>query len=81
MTVATDFRSLAAAALRVSGQMLDDLTPEAQQGIEGALQGGARLELAFGPLPAFERLSLVLVEREGRRHVLSSIDVLSGPLQ
>ena len=75
-----DFRALAMCALKTAGTMLDSLAPEAQHGIEGALQGGARLELAFGPLPAFETLALVLVEREGTRHTICTAKVNAPPL-
>jgi hypothetical protein len=81
MTTENTFRDLACAALKLSGEMLDALSPETQNGIEGALQGGARLTLEFGPLPAFESFRLVLVEREGRRHTVGSVNVNTGPLQ
>jgi len=72
------FRDLAAAALRLSGQMLEDLPPDARASTDMALRGGARAVLEFGPLPAFEYARLVLVEREGTRHTLSSVNVKSG---
>ncbi len=75
-----DFRALAMCALKSAGGMLDGLTPEAQHGIEGALQGGARLELSFGPIPRFDRLQLVLVEAEGRRHVVCAVEVAAPVL-
>jgi hypothetical protein len=75
------FRTLAMAALKLSGTMLDALAPEAQQGVETALKGGARLALEFGPLPGFQRLALVLVEAEGRRHTLGAMTVNDGPMQ
>lgn len=74
-TIETDFRAFAMAALKVSGTMLDSLEPDAQQGIDIAIHGGAHLELAFGPLPAFQTLSMVLVEAEGRRHVVCTAAV------
>lgn len=74
-----DFRNFAMAALKASGTLLDSLTPEAQHGIDGALQGGARLELSFGPLPTFRTLALVLVEREGQRHTVCTAQVNASP--
>lgn len=81
MTTENTFRDLATAALKLSGEMLDALSPETQDGLNGALHGGAHLSLEFGPLPRFERLSLVLVEREGRRHTVGIVNVNTGPLQ
>jgi len=78
-TIENDFRTFAMAALKASATMLDSLTPEAQHGIDGALQGGARLELSFGPLPAFQTLALVLVEREGQRHTLCTFEASARP--
>lgn len=78
--ITDDFRAFAMAALKTSTTMLDSLSPEAQHGIDGALQGGARLELAFGPLPAFQTLALVLVEREGQRHTICTAEVRAQSL-
>ena len=75
------FRDLAAAALRLSGQMLEDLPPDARASTDMALRGGARAVLEFGPLPAFEFARLVLVEREGTRHELASLNIRTGPTQ
>jgi len=72
------FRDLAAAALRLSGQMLENLPPPARVAADMAVRGGARAVLEFGPLPAFEFARLVLVEREGTRHELASVNVKSG---
>lgn len=80
-TMTNDFRALAMAALRIGGAMLETLTPEQQHAVDGALQGGARLSLEFGPLPDFDAAALVLVEREGKRHQLGSIAVSKGPIQ
>lgn len=77
----TEFAAFAASALKASARMLDHMTPEAQHGITGALQGGARLVLEFGPLPAFTTLRLVLVEAEGRRHSLGTMSIKTGPVQ
>lgn len=74
-----DFRAFAVAALKISGSMLDSLAPEVQHGIEAALHGGARLELSFGPLPAFKTVRLGLVEAEGRRHTICTAQVQGAP--
>ena len=79
-TIETDFRAFAISALKASGTMLDSLAPDAQQGIDIALHGGAHLELAFGPLPGFRELALVLVEREGRRHTVCTAQVRASPV-
>lgn len=76
---ADDFRIFATCALKLSAAMLDAMSPEARQGLELGIKGGARLELSFGPLPAFERLALVLVEAEGKRHPLGVMRVNSSP--
>jgi len=68
-----DFAAIARAGIRISGNLLDTISVEQQHAIEGALQGGARLVLEFGPLPAFETLQLVLLEREGRRHTVATV--------
>lgn len=78
-TIDPDFRNFAMAAIKISGDLLASLAPEAQHGIDIALHGGAHLELAFGPLPAFQTLALVLVEREGQRHTCCTAQVNASP--
>lgn len=73
------FRDFAMSALQIGASMLGTLTPERQHSIDGALQAGARLSLDFGPLPAFQRLQLVLVEREGARHTVATIELNKAP--
>ncbi len=73
-----DFRAFAISALQLSTRMLEALTEEAQRAMTVAEKGGARLQLEFGPLPAFDWARLVLVEPEGRRHVLASVDVAAS---
>jgi hypothetical protein len=76
-----EFRDFAMAALQIGGSLLETLTPEQHHALDGALQAGARLSLEFGPIPAFETLSLVLIEREGARHQIASAAVNKGPVQ
>lgn len=80
-TVEDDFRAFATAALRIGGHLLQGMSPEQEHAIEGALRSGARLHLEFGPVPAFESVRLVLVEREGARHALTNISINAGTLQ
>lgn len=76
-----DFRSLAHAALRVGGRLMNDLTPEQEAMLDRALQGGSRVVFEFGPIPAFDHAMLVLVEPEGRRHRISTLSLAAGPTQ
>lgn len=76
-----NFRALALAAMRCATGMLAELRPDTLEGVEAATRAGARLVLEFGPLPGFESVQLVLLEREGRRHTVASIAVNPGPLQ
>lgn len=80
-TVADEFRDFALAGLQIGASMLGALTAEQQHAVDGALQAGARLSLEFGPLPAFERLQLVLIEREGARHALATVGLNKEPMQ
>ncbi len=76
-----DFRALALAATRLAARLVAAL-PEAQQDVlQSGVKGGARIFLEFGPLPRFERVSLLLIEAEGRRHPLATLRVSEGPLQ
>jgi len=79
-TLTPDFRALAVACMRLAGEILKAQTPQAKNNIEGATAGGGRLFVEFGPLPDFEAVRLVLVEREGRRHELGSIQIKAGPV-
>ena len=76
-----DFATLARAGLRIAALMLERLEPEVHDRLNGALHAGARLSLEFGPLPAFEHLQMVLVEREGARHAVASVRLNPGPMQ
>lgn len=75
------FRTLAQAALRCGCEMLAALSPQAVEQVLHATQSGARLLMEFGPLPSFDGVALILVEREGRRHEVGRISVRNGPLQ
>lgn len=79
ITLNEDFRAFAVAALKVGATMLQGLRPEQHHALDGALQAGARLSLELTPLPAFERLDLVLVEHEGARRRVTSAVVAHGP--
>ncbi|GCL61021.1 hypothetical protein [Pseudaquabacterium pictum] len=79
--VAEEFRAFALAGLQIGASMLGTLTAEQQHGVDGAIQAGARLALEFGPLPAFERLQLVLIEREGARHALAAVSLNREPVR
>jgi hypothetical protein len=76
-----DLRALAFAALKVNGHLAQGLSPEQGHAIDHALRGGAQVHLEFGPVPGFESVRLVLVEREGTRHPLASISINTGTLQ
>ena len=77
--VAEEFRVFALAGLQIGASMMATLSAEQQDSIEGAIRAGARLALEFGPLPAFEHLKLMLVEREGARHALATVALNKGP--
>ena len=75
------FATLARAGLRIASLMLTRLEPEVQDRLNGALHGGAKLLLEFGPLPAFEHLQLTLVEVEGSRHPVASVQLNRATVQ
>ena len=77
---AQDFRALAMAALRISGNMLDAASPEVKAAIDAALRAGARFELAF-EVPGLESLRLDLVEIEGARRTLATLAIGHANLQ
>lgn len=72
------FKAFATASLRIGATMLEALTAEQRDQIDGAMQAGARLALELSPLPAFEHLQLMLVEREGARHVVATVALNKG---
>lgn len=76
-----DFRALATAAMRVGAGMMAALSEDQQTHLGGAILGGARLYIEFGPLPLFDGARLVLVEAEGRRHHIGALTVREGPPQ
>ena len=78
-TVTDDFTVFARASLRVVSHLLDEIPPQGQRVVEEALKGGAILSLEFGPVPEFSHATLVMTEREGQRHKLTSISVQMGP--
>jgi hypothetical protein len=68
-----DFKNLHTAALSLSTRMLAALQQAELDAIERATKQGARVVLQLGPLPSCQRVELVLLEREGARHVLASL--------
>lgn len=77
---AQDFRALAMTALRITGNMLADATPEVQQAIDRALNGGSRFELCFS-VPNIDVLKLVLVEPEGMRRTVATVAINHAQIQ
>ncbi|MBT9486563.1 MAG: hypothetical protein IV093_03540 [Rubrivivax sp.] len=73
------FRNLAESALRCGTIMATSLEPAQMASVDYALRRGARLVLEFGPIPEFEAVRLVLVEREGARSIISTLQPRPGP--
>jgi len=69
----TDFQALHAAALTLATKMIASLQPCELEALENATKSGAIVLMQAGPMPACQRIELVLQEREGARHVLASI--------
>jgi hypothetical protein len=78
--IQTTMTTLATGAIQCCAIVLDSLTPEQQERVGGALQAGARLCIEITPIPAFERATLILVEHEGTRHTLGSLEVGRAPI-
>lgn len=76
-----DFSAFARAALKIVPHLIDAIPDRGRNAINGGLRGGASIVMEFGPLPAFDEVGLVLVEREGTRHKLGSISILLAPPQ
>ena len=76
-----DFATLARAGMRIASLMVERLEPEVQDRLNGALHGGGKLLLEFGPLPAFEHLQLTLVECEGARHPVARVQLNRETIQ
>ena len=70
-----DFAAFAKASLKIMGHLVDTIPESGQPVIDAALRGGAKMHIQFGPVPAFDRVELVMVEREGTRHVLTSLSL------
>ena len=64
--------------MRVSASLMEDMPATTQVALAEALEAGARLYIEFGPLPAFERATLILVEHEGRRTELGNVSIRHG---
>lgn len=74
------FAALAKAAMQLTGGMLADATPEVQQAIDRALNGGSRFELCFS-VPNIDVLKLVLVEPEGMRRTVATVAINHAQIQ
>ena len=79
--LAAQFRAFALNGLQIGASMVAALSPAERQMVDRAIQAGAHLRLDFGPLPAFEYLSLMLIEREGARHGLATVTLNKGFVQ
>jgi len=70
---AVDYKALHAAALTLSTKMLADLPQAELDALERATKQGGKLLLQLGPLPDCQRVEIVLLEREGARHIIASL--------
>jgi hypothetical protein len=77
--ISESFRNLAESALRCGALMATSLAPDQLAGLDRAVRMGGRLVLEFGPIPEFDAVHLVLVEREGARTIISSLKPRPGP--
>ncbi len=80
-TLQAQFRAFALSGLQIGTTMVAALSPAERQMVERAIKAGAHLRLDFGPLPAFEHVHLMLIEREGARHGLASVNLNNGLVQ
>ncbi len=68
-----EFKSLHAAALTLSTQMIAKLRPDQTAWLENAVRHGGKIVMQLGALPNCDRVELVLLECEGLRTVVASI--------
>jgi hypothetical protein len=68
-------------ALAITTKMLANLGDAQQKFVEGAVIGGGRLVMELGPLPDAQRVAIVLIEREGRRFEVCSMNTTGATLQ
>ena len=76
-----EYKNLHAAALQFATHLMAQADQSRMAPVEAALQGGAVLVMEIGPLPDLQQVSIVLVEREGRRHRVVSISARPEVLQ
>lgn len=70
-----DYKALHAAALTLSTKMLASLPQAMRDELERGTKQGGKLLLQLGPLPDCQRIEIVLLEREGVRHIIASMGV------
>lgn len=68
-----DFKALHVAALTLSTKMLAELPQAEIDALERATRQGGKLLLQLGPLPDCQRIEIVLLEREGARHIIATL--------
>ena len=68
-----DFKDLHDAALRLSTKMVAAMQSGEIESLDKATRAGAIVLMQLGPLPACQRVELVLREREGAMHTLAAI--------
>ena len=73
-----EFKSLHAAALTLSTQMIAKLRPAQTAWLENAVRHGGKIIMELGALPDCQRVDLTLVEHEGQRTVVASIGTNHG---
>ena len=70
-----DYKALHAAALTLSTKMLASLPQAEIDALGRATKQGGKLLLQLGPMPDCQRIEIVLLEREGARHIIASLGV------
>jgi hypothetical protein len=73
-----EFKSLHAAALTLSTQMIAKLRPAQTAWLENAVRHGGKIIMELGALPDCQRVDLTLVEHEGQRTVIATIGAISS---
>ena len=73
-----EFKSLHAAALTLSTQMIAKLRPDQTAWLENAVRHGGKIIMELGALPDCQRVDLTLVEHEGQRTVIATIGAISS---
>lgn len=71
-----NFKTLHAAALTLSTQMLAAMPQVEIDAMARAVKHGARILMQLGPLPDCGLVELTLLEREGKRHCLCKLVVM-----